>query len=421
MTESYIPLDLLYRLPWSMPDNGITWLEPLAQCNLSCYGCYRKNIKNSHKPFEEVKHELDFIQSQRKSDCISIAGGEPLLYNNIIELVADIKSRGLKPIINTNGIALTKKLLHDLKKAGVFGFTFHIDSKQRRGREEKWQGKNEVELNELRLYYAEMLAEEGGIACSFNSTVYDDTLQYVPDLVEWAHKHIDIVDTMVFILFRYITPNVPFDFYAGHEKIEWDDVHYHSEHEEVVDIMAPDVVKKIRERFPDFTPSAYLNGTHRSDYFKWLLSERIGNKDKIFGYTGKKFMEFVMSAYHLFTDKYLSYASPKVTSLGRATMLNAWSFDKGVRSALKNYLKYIAANPFRIFKKAHMQSILIIQPVDLLPNGDQNMCDGCPDITYWKDKNGTEQLVWSCRLEEPMQYGDFLRMVPKDKHELQIK
>ncbi|HET55138.1 MAG TPA: radical SAM protein, partial [Ignavibacteria bacterium] len=170
MNEPYIPLDSLYRLPWSMPDNGITWLEPLAQCNLSCYGCYRKNIKNSHKPFEEVKHELDFFQSQRKSDCISIAGGEPLLYSHIVELVAEIKSRGLKPIINTNGIALTKELLHELKKAGVFGFTFHIDSKQGRGREEKWQNKTEVELNELRLHYAEMLAEEGGIACSFNST-----------------------------------------------------------------------------------------------------------------------------------------------------------------------------------------------------------------------------------------------------------
>jgi hypothetical protein len=159
-----------------------------------------------------------------------------------------------------------------------------------------------------------------------------------------------------------------------------------------------------------------LNGTHRSDYFKWLLTERVGNRDKIFGYAGKKFMEFVMSGYHFFTDKYLSYASPKVQSLGRATMLNAWTFDKGVRKALKNYLKYIAANPFRIFKKAYMQSILIIQPVDLLPNGDQNMCDGCPDITYWKDKDGTEKLVWSCRLEEPMQYGDFLHMVPKNKN-----
>ncbi len=167
MDKPYIPLDSLYRLPWTMPDNGITWLEPTSQCNLSCYGCYRKNIKNSHKTLEEVKHELDFFQSQRKSDCISIAGGDPLVYPNIIELVADIKARGLKPIINTNGIALTKELLRELKKVGVFGFTFHIDSKQGRGRDPKWLGKNEIELNELRLYFAEMIAAEGGIACSF--------------------------------------------------------------------------------------------------------------------------------------------------------------------------------------------------------------------------------------------------------------
>jgi len=57
-----------------------------------------------------------------------------------------------------------------------------------------------------------MLAAEGGIACSFNSTVYGDTLQYVPELVAWAQKHIDIVHTMVFILFRYITPDLPYDF-----------------------------------------------------------------------------------------------------------------------------------------------------------------------------------------------------------------
>ena len=120
----------LYRLPWTLPDNGISWLEPTARCNLNCYGCYRKNIKNSHKPFEQVKHELDVFQSLRKTDCISIAGGDPLLYPDIVKLIAEIKSRGIKPIINTNGIALTKELLHDLKKAGVFGFTFHIDSKQ---------------------------------------------------------------------------------------------------------------------------------------------------------------------------------------------------------------------------------------------------------------------------------------------------
>lgn len=273
--------------------------------------------------------------------------------------------------------------------------------------------KNEVELNELRLYYAEMLAAEGGIACSFNSTIYSDTLQYVPELVDWAQKHIDIVDTMVFILFRYITPSTPLDFYVGDQKIEWTDIHYHSEQEEMVELKSPVIVEKIREKFPDFTPSAFLNGTHKADDYKWLLSERIGNKDKIFGYTGKKFMELVMISYHFMYDKYLSYASPKTLRMGRSTMLLLSVFDKGVRKAFKNYLKYLAVNPLRFFKRAHLQSILIIQPVDLMPNGDQSMCDGCPDITYWKDKDGKEKLVWSCRLEEPMKYGDFLRMVPK--------
>jgi pyruvate-formate lyase-activating enzyme len=405
----------LYRLPWTMADNGITWLEPTAQCNLNCYGCYRKNIKNSHKSIEEVKRELDFFQSVRKSDCISIAGGDPLIYPDIVELVAEIKSRGLKPIINTNGIALTDELLNELHNAGVFGFTFHIDSKQGRGRDPKWLGKNEIELNELRLYYAEMLAAKGNIACSFNSTVYHDTIKYLPDLVEWAHKHIDIVHTIVFILFRYITPETPFDFYAGDKKIVWNDIHYHSNKDEITDLMATDAVKIIREKFPDFTPAAFLNGTAKPDHFKWLLSERIGNRNKIFGYAGDKFLELVMTLYHYRQNKYLSYASPKTLSLGRLTLFNTWFLDKGIQKALGKYIKFLLANPFRIFRKVYMQSIMIIQPVDLMNNGDQSMCDGCPDITYWIDKDGTEKLVWSCRLEELMQYGNFLRMVPKKK------
>ena len=147
MEEKVIRHLSLYRMPWTLPDNGISWLEPTSKCNLSCYGCYRVNKMDSHKPLEQVKHEIDVIQMFRKTDCISIAGGDPLLYPQITELVAEIKSRGIKPIINTNGIALTKELLAELKRAGVFGFTFHVDSRQKRN---GWEGKNELELNELR-------------------------------------------------------------------------------------------------------------------------------------------------------------------------------------------------------------------------------------------------------------------------------
>jgi hypothetical protein len=123
-----------------------------------------------------------------------------------------------------------------------------------------------------------------------------------------------------------------------------------------------------------------------------------------------------MQYYHLRYDRYLSYASPKTLSLGRATLLNLWPINKSVRSALKNYSKYLLVNPFRIFKKSYMQSIMIIQPVDFMQNGDQSMCDGCPDITVWKDKNGKDQLVWSCKMEEPMEYGVFLKSVPREEN-----
>jgi hypothetical protein len=81
--------------------------------------------------------------------------------------------------------------------------------------------------------------------------------------------------------------------------------------------------------------------------------------------------------------------------------------DKGLRRALRNYVRDIVRNPFRIFRKVHYQSVMIIQPVDFLPNGAQNMCDGCPDMTLW---NG--ELVWSCRMEELKHFGCWVRTVP---------
>ncbi|MEG8989223.1 radical SAM protein [Ignavibacteria bacterium 4148-Me] len=402
MADSILNHRELYRLPWTLPDNAISWLEPTAMCNLACDGCYRENEKNSHKPLDVIKHELDVFQQKRNSDCISIAGGDPLLHPQIVEIVAEIKKRGLKPIVNTNGAALTKDLLKDLKKAGVFGFTFHVDSKQGRGG--KWRGKNEVELNELRYQYAKMLADVGGIACSFNSTVYEDTLQYTPELIKWAAENIDIVHTMVFICFRHVVPSLPFDWYAGGQKIDWQNISYHSDIDRKVDILSIDVLKVVREYYPEFTPCAYLNGTEKVESFKWLLTERIGTKKKIYGYTGPKFLELVMIAHHLFKGTYLSYASPKTTRRGRTAMLLLWPFDKGLRKAMVNMLK----NPFRIFKKAHMQTIMFIQPVDFMQDGRQSMCDGCPDITVWND-----DLVWSCRLEEQKMFGTFLRSVPK--------
>jgi len=395
----------LYRLPWSLPDNAISWLEPTAACNLYCEGCYRANDPKSHKPLDEIARDLDVFTALRNSDGISIAGGDPLTHPDIVDIVALVAERGPKPILNTNGLALDRDLLVELERAGLKGLTLHIDSKQRRPH---WKGKSEIELNELRLEFAEMIASVGGLSCAFNSTVYDDTLDSVPSLVEWSAKHIDIVHVMVFIAFRAALLRDAYDYYIDGSKVDLSDVPYSYDESLRIDIKSTDILKVIRTRFPDFWPSAYLNGTEQPDSFKWLLTGRLGTRERIYGYVGPKFMELAQTTHHLRHGSYLAYSSPRVTGRGRSMLLLS-PFDRGLRGAAGAYLRALALNPLRAFGRLHYQSVMIIQPVDFMTDGRQNMCDGCPDMTVW---NG--RLVWSCRLEEPLNYGGFVQTVPKD-------
>jgi hypothetical protein len=393
----------LYRLPWTLPDNAINWLEPTSMCNLYCDGCYRKNEVNSHKPLEVIRKELDTFNRLRKADGVSIAGGDPLTHPQIEKIVEMVAADGQKPVINTNGQLLTKEKLVALKNAGVAGFTFHIDSGQQRPH---MKGKTEIELNELRLKYATMLAEVGDISCAFNATVYDRTLPMVPELLAWAQEHIDIVHIMVFIAYRAAPIHKGYEYFVGGKSIDMTPIAYAIDEDRKISIMSTDIVQEIRKKYPDFQPSAYLNGTERPEHFKWLLTLRIGTKDRIFGYTGPKFMELSQSLHHLTRGTYLAYSTPKV--LGRAkSMLLLSPLDDGLARTASTYLHAAFRAPGLLFKKLHMQSVMIIQPADMQVSGALSMCDGCPDITVYDDK-----LVWSCRMEELINFGDWIRPVP---------
>jgi pyruvate-formate lyase-activating enzyme len=395
----------LYRLPWTLPDNAITWLEPTSACNLYCDGCYRKNEPNAHKSLEQIRRELDTFKRLRKTDGVSIAGGDPLTHPQIEKIVEMVAKDGQKPVINTNGLLLSKEKLLALKNAGVEGFTFHIDSKQQRPH---MKGKSEIELNELRLHYARMLAEVGGISCAFNATVYEDTLQYVPEIVAWGQKHIDIVNILVFIAYRAAPIHKGYEYFVGGSKIDMTPIAYAIDKERKISIMSTDIVEAIRTCYPDFQPCAYLNGTERPDHFKWLLTMRFGTKEKIYGYCGPKFMELSQTLHHLINGTYLAYTKPKMMQRGK-TMLLLSPLDKGLARTASAYLHDVARSPGLLFKKLHFQSVMIIQPADFMVNGALSMCDGCPDITVWEDK-----LVWSCRMEELSNFGDWVRAVPVD-------
>jgi len=389
-----------YRLPWNLADNSIAWLEPTTKCNLACYGCYRRNEQDGHKPLESIEEDLDVFQKFRKFDAVSIAGGDPLVHPEIAEIVRRVKRRDLKPIINTNGLALTPQLLAELKRAGAFGFTFHVDSKQNRP---GWKDANELELNELRTRFARMVADAGDIACAFNSTVYEDSKKFVPEMAKWAERHIDIVQLMVFIMYRAIDAG-RFDFYAGPTKLDTSDFIYNDEGDDKVDVKAEEIYALLKSEYPDLDACAFLNGTARPDSIKWLLTGRLGRPGKVYGYMGKKGMEMLQTFHHLFMDRYLAYSGPRTTRMGK-TMLLLGALDGRLRTAARRFY----ANPLNAFRRLHYQSIMVIQPIDLYDDGTQNMCDSCPDLTVW---NG--QLVYSCRMDEQLNYGCNVTSHPKD-------
>lgn len=394
----------LYRLPWSLTDNPIAWLEPTQACNLACDGCYRKNVKE-HKSIDEVQSDLDVFARLRNFDGVSIAGGDPLVHPQLPEIVRRVTRMGRKAIINTNGLAMTPELLRELKREGLIGLTFHVDSKQGRP---GWRDKTETETNALRQQYADMVFEVGGLACAFNSTVYEDTLHEVPDIADWAARNIDRVHTVVFINYRAATV-AGFEYYVGGEKAPIRDLVYTREDEKRrVDISAREVAATLKARDPEFAPCAYLNGTHSPDSFKWLLAFRAGTTKRVHGYLGPRFMELSQASHHVVTGRYLSYAPPWTLSVGRSVLATAWPVDAGVRRTAVSYLRSLALQPWRALDKVHLQSVLIIQPIDLLEDGTANMCDGCPDMTVHEGK-----LVWSCRLEEPRSFGAFVTAVPE--------
>jgi pyruvate-formate lyase-activating enzyme len=393
----------LYRLPWSLTDNPIAWLEPTQACNLACDGCYRQNVKN-HKSMTEVQSELDTFARLRNFDGVSIAGGDPTLHPDVVDIVRRVTKMGRKAVINTNGVGLTHEMLVALKDAGLVGLTFHVDSHQ--GRPE-WRNKTEAQMNDLRSEYVEQVARVGDLAVAFNSTVYEDTLEQVPDVAAWAARNIDRVNTIVFITYR-AAQHEGFEYFANGKKADTSDLVYSIDAPRKTDISSRDVAARIRSTDPLYQPCAYLNGTFDPESFKWLLAMRVGTPKRIHGYAGAKMMEVTQTGHHLLTGRYMSYAPPVMLSAGRSAMLSAWMFDPGMRQAAGAWLGSMLRNPIDALSKQHFQAVVCIQPIDLLPDGRDNMCDGCPDITVHEGK-----LVWSCRLEEYRLYGSLLTATPR--------
>jgi hypothetical protein len=95
------------------PD-GLTQISMIVtrDCNMRCYYCvehanYRKD--NVHIDVMSLLNAVDKILSFHKYSDIVVTGGEPLIVDELPELLQGLKTRGLNVFLNTNGLLLDEK------------------------------------------------------------------------------------------------------------------------------------------------------------------------------------------------------------------------------------------------------------------------------------------------------------------------
>jgi hypothetical protein len=400
--QAVVDTRALYRMPWTMADNGFSWLEPTRECNMRCEYCYQRNLSGSAKPLEEIEHELEVLFRLRRADTLLIAGGEPLTHPQIVDVVRLARRYCSKPALLTNGAALTPALTRELKAAGAVGLVFHVDAGQQRP---GWMGANEAQLNALRQEFADLSAR-CGLVCGYNTTILPSTLAQVPDIVRWTFTNIDKVLVNVLIPVRGACAQDPWDYYAGAERLNIEATPYATKH--YAALGARDICEQVWKVEPAYAFHSYLGGTVRADVPKWLFGTHLGTRAGPVGYLGPRAAEILQSASHLARGRFLGFTTRGLNRWAAGLLLALAPVDRGLRGLALRVLRRVLLRPWSALQPLRLQNLVVMQPHDVLANGEQDECDGCPNKTYW---NG--RLVSECRKEDYLLFGRPLTALPK--------
>jgi len=109
----------------------VLMLEPLFRCNLACAGCgkiaYPPEILNRRLSPEECFSAAE----ECGAPVVSIAGGEPLLHEEMVRIVAGFVRRKRFVYLCTNGLLLAKRLA-DYTPSPYLTFSVHLDGGRER-------------------------------------------------------------------------------------------------------------------------------------------------------------------------------------------------------------------------------------------------------------------------------------------------
>jgi heme b synthase len=112
------------------PLRMIAW-ELTRNCNLNCVHC---RARASCGPFEgelsteECRKVIDSISSF-STPTVILTGGEPLMREDIFQIIEYGREKGVRMVIAINGTFLTGEIAHRLKDSGIMRVSMSLDGK----------------------------------------------------------------------------------------------------------------------------------------------------------------------------------------------------------------------------------------------------------------------------------------------------
>ena len=107
----------------------VLMLEPLFRCNLECLGCGK--IQKPHEILRKnlTPDECFHAAEECEAPIVSIAGGEPLMHPDIVQIVEGLIARGRYVYLCTNALLLDP-FLDKLPKNPLLTLSIHLDGNE---------------------------------------------------------------------------------------------------------------------------------------------------------------------------------------------------------------------------------------------------------------------------------------------------
>ncbi len=175
--------------------SGLANMIVTNRCDLTCWYCFfyvKKGLEGSYlyePTLEQIRAMAKMLKAERPipGNSLQITGGEPMLREDIVDVIKIIKEEGIDHIqMNTNGIKLAMDidLMRQIREAGVNNLYLSFD-----GVTPRTNPKNHWEVP-----YVIENARKVGMTIVFVPTVIKSVNDHeLGDIIRYAQKNIDVV------------------------------------------------------------------------------------------------------------------------------------------------------------------------------------------------------------------------------------